>query len=100
MFVAPLRLTVIVAVPPDSPTENSVAAKLNVDTSLALIVRTARLLAPIVGAVPPDRFFGFDRTRFMSAGHSALESSVICTWNVFDISPGAKVKVLGTAIGV
>src|SRR3954447_8281835 len=100
MFVAPLRLTVIVAVPPDSPTEKRVAAKLNVETSLSLIVRTAGLFAPMVGALPPERFFGFDRTRFTSSGDSAFESSVICTWNVFDISPGAKVRVLGTAIGV
>src|SRR3954451_23761182 len=100
MLVAPPRLTVIVALPADSPTENRVEAKLKVETSSSLIVRIAGLLPPIVGALPPDRFLGFDRTRFTSSGDSAFESSVIRTWNVFDISPGAKISIWGTVIGV
>src|SRR4051812_48380357 len=100
MFVAPVRLTVMVAVPADSPTEKSDDWKLKTETSSSLIVRTAGLLAPIVGAAPPVKFCGFERTTFTFSADSALESSVIRTWKLLDISPGAKVSVCGVLIGV
>src|SRR3954453_5564809 len=100
MFVAPPRTTVIVALPPDSPTENSDDWKLKGETSSSLIVSVAGLLAPSVGAAPPERFCGFERTTFTFSGDSAFGSSVILTWKGFDISPGAKVSVAGVLIGV
>lgn len=63
-------------------------------------MRTAGPFGPICGALPPVRFFGFDRTRLTFSGPSAFVSSLIATWNVLDISPGAKVSVCAGLIGV